>query len=1210
MDHASVRYEPSCGSSVSEIVSMKSSNTPDVPNKRINQKEGRVYLSGMQALIRLMTDQHKRDKQAGLRVGGFVSGYPGSPLGGLEGALKIALPLLNEHSIRHVAGQNEELAATALIGTQMLDEHPHPDFDGVVAYWYGKGPGVDRASDAFKHGNFAGTSKHGAVVVLSGEDHEAKSSTVPYQQEFAFEHFGMPILQPASTKEIITLGTHAVALSRYSGCWVALKLTAPICDSGETVDLSEVAISPTIPEFSIDGHPFQKNANFLFFPIVNVARERNLYVMRHAAVHAYARANRLDEITVRTDADKIGIISSGKSYTDTKEALLNLGFDDEALKSSCIRLLKLGLLYPIDPEIIRKFADGLDLIIVVEEKRDFLEKQVALQICNLPKVPKLIGKTDLDGSRLFPVEGGMDFDVVTRNLARVLKARVPMLSSSETRLNKLVTVANRAPEKLMRRAPTYCSGCPHNIGTKLAPGQIAWGAPGCHVFAAIMPEPYRRIEAVTQFGGEGLPWIGLSPFTSRKHIVQNIGDGSLFHSSYLNIRFAIATKTNITFKILYNGAIANTGGQPPVGAKTIPELVRLLIDEGVSRIILITRSLDQYRGTNLPSSVEFRPDTDIELAQEELARTPGVTVLIHDGQCANERRRRRKRSQVPISERYTLVNEDVCENCGDCGQVSSCMSLHKVETEFGKKTTIHQSSCNQDMSCIRGECPSFVTVTVEPGTGLKAPMLPEIAEADLTPVALPSFERAYQVCMPGVGGTGVITLNAILAQAATLDGLRAISFDLTGAAQKWGPVLSNLIVTRLGSDMTTNHVGVGKADLYLALDMLTGADAANLAKCAPEKTAAVINESVLPTGEMIRNVDLTPIKMPFLEVIGKVSDAKRNVTISAGEIAEREFGDYMLTNMVTLGAAYQAGLVPISSQSIEQAIRLNNVQVDKNIAAFRRGRLEVCKPDKKETLRPPTVLADRVEEAGRTSPPAARQARDAILASCSHVPHQIMDKFTRRVEDLILYQNQFYAEIYTQRLEIFALAAQSVLGSEATPLIAAAVENLYKLMAYKDEYEVARLLTQSVFRQRTKEMFASPASLNFHLQPPLLRYFGMKRKVRIGEWAIKPLSMLYRFRFLRGTVFDPFAYAEVRRAERSLIDWYSGILVEMVSDLTPARLDTAIRLARTPEQIRGYEAIKLANARAARAEADQLLAALRQDERAESASAARLRAVS
>jgi indolepyruvate ferredoxin oxidoreductase len=1166
---------------------------PSKLEDRYERESGDVFLTGIQALIRLTIDQNRRDARAGLKIGGFITGYPGSPLGGMEGSLGSVKPLLQQFGIRHMPAQNEELAATSLIGTQMLDDHPHPDYDGVVGYWYGKGPGVDRSGDALKHGNFAGTSKHGAVVVLSGEDHEAKSSTVPYQQEFSFEHFGIPVIYPATVAEFLTFGQHAVAMSRYSGCWVAMKLTGPVCDGGETVRIEDTARNIVIPSLEIDGKPFVKTTNFKFFPGLNIATEHDLYYHRHAAVRAYARANGLDRITVRSANDRIGIVAAGKAYTDTRQALRDLGWSDEKLRQAGIRLLKLGLLCPMESGIVKEFAEGLEDVIVIEEKRDFIERQIGRILCELTKVPRLTGKFDRQGKPLFPIEGGMDHDQIARLLGRILADRLP--EAGCVRLTELEQIHSREVVAHPRRTPSYCSGCPHNTGTKLAPGQIAWGAPGCHVFATIMPEPTRRIEAVTQFGGEGLPWIGLAPFTSREHIIQNVGDGSLFHSSYLNIRYAIAAGVRITFKILYNGAIANTGGQPPVGQRTVPQLAQLLATEGVARIILVAKDRSLYKRGALPPMVEIRDPDDIEAAQKELEATEGVTILIYDGQCANERRRRQKRGKVPKPSKFVLVNEDVCENCGHCGEVSSCMSLQKIDTEFGKKTAIHQSSCNQDMSCLKGECPSFVTVQTEAGKGVRRPPLPVIAD-DFAEVQQPLLDRPYQICIPGVGGTGVITVNAILAQAATLDGNRALSFDQTGAAQKWGPVLSSLIVSPRGDLIDSNMIGVGRADLYLALDLLAAADRTNLMRCRPAHTAAVVNASLLPTGAMIRDVRLKVLADPIVDSIYAVVDAKRSVALDARTIAERLFGDYMMTNMVAVGAAYQAGLLPISAAAVEQAIALNKVQVQANIAAFRAGRLFMHDPARLNALiRQPYVgLADRVSELVITPSRARSAARDALLATCPDLDPETRRLLATRIEDLIDYQSGSYAQRYVEVVRQVAAAERRFGGGAAAAraLTRAVIRNLHKLMAYKDEYEVARLLTQRTFRERALARFEGRAKLSFNLQPPLLRHFGMNRKVSLGEWFAPVLKLLAALRFVRGTPLDIFGYAAIRRVERRLVDWYVDLILQTLPALRSDNIVSAIAIAELPDDIRGYEEIKMKNVAQVQERVAPLLAAL------------------
>jgi indolepyruvate ferredoxin oxidoreductase len=1184
-------HQPRLRTTMNALAVTPAEQNPSSPiDSRLDQQDGRVFLTGIQALIRLMVEQSRRDKVSGLKTGGFVTGYPGSPLGGMEGALGAARSVLKQCGIVHQPGQNEELAATSLIGTQMIDEHPSNGFDGVVGYWYGKGPGVDRSGDAMKHGNFAATSKNGAVVVLSGEDHEAKSSTVPYAQEFAFEHFGIPVLYPASVAEFITLGQHAVAMSRYSGCWVAMKLTGPLCDGGETVDLSTIQPQIVIPDLKINGKPFEKSTNFRFFPVVNIATEQKLYYERHEAVRAYARSNNIDQIVVRGPHDRIGIIAAGKAYSDARQALRELGWSDRKLQESGVRILKLGMLCPLQSGIVREFAEGLDQVIVIEEKRDFLERQVGRALCDLPRPPRLVGKFDSDGNVLFPLEGGFDHDLVAEILGRILGKSVAIPDTGGSRLEQIERIRSRAVKASPRRTPTYCSGCPHNVGTTLPPGQIAWGAPGCHVFAAIMSEPTRRIEAVTQFGGEGLPWIGLAPFTARKHIVQNIGDGSLFHSSYLNIRYAVATNSTITFKILYNGAIANTGGQPPVGQRSVQQLTSLLLIEGVKRIILIAKNPKLYADRSLPKAVEVRDSEAIEAAQQELAATEGVTVLIYDGECANERRRKQKRGNLPKPTEFTIVNEDVCENCGHCGEVSSCMSLQKINTEFGKKTRIHQSSCNQDMSCIRGNCPSFVTVVTEAGKGVHRPKAPNIAV--LEDLQAPRLSEPYHICIPGVGGTGVITVNAILAQAATLDGYRAVSFDQTGAAQKWGPVLSSLIVAPTDDPICTNNVGLGRADLYLALDLVAASNHNNLQRCSSERSAAVINTDVLPTGEMARNVRLAIARDPLVQSIVAVSDRTRNVRVDAGKIAETMFGDYMMTNMVATGAAYEARLIPVSASAIEKAIEFNGVAVRANIMAFRAGRMAVRNPAALEVAnsRSDQPYADRVAELKLHQDKRLIAAHSQLLALLPHMPAALENTVRIRIDDLIEYQNASYAKKYVRVLQVIMKAEREVTRSAPVlPLTETVARYLYKLMAYKDEYEVARLLTQETFRRNTRALFDSKVRIFYHLQPQLLRLLGVRKKVRLGEWFTPFLRLLKSLRFLRSTPFDIFGYNSVRSLERGLIEWYIGLVETTASGLTIGNISDAQAIMAIPEDIRGYEDIKARSAAQAKARAAELV---------------------
>lgn len=1159
-------------------------------NDRYAIERGDVFLNGTQALVRVLFDQHRRDQRDGLRTASFVTGYPGSPLGGIDGVLASNKALLGESEILHKPAQNEELAATSLMGTQMLDKHPNPDIDGVIGVWYGKGPGVDRSGDALKHGNFAGTSKNGAVVILSGEDHEAKSSTVPCQQEFSFESAGIPVLYPGNVAEFLEFGQHAIALSRYSGCWVAMKLVGPLCDSGQTITVTPDLPKIVTPELEIDGKPFARQADFGFFPGFNLGTEQSLYGERHEAVRAYARANGLNRVEVSGKKDKIGIISAGKSFYDVRHALADLGFDDAAFNKAGIRLMKIGLLCPLEPESVMAFAEGLDEVIVVEEKRDFLERQIGRVLCDLDKTPKLIGKKDAAGKPLFPFVGGMETDDVARILMRLLKDRGLAGAKSAAKSDAVGDVLTRAIPALTKRMPNFCSGCPHNIGTKLAPGQTAWGSPGCHAFAALMPDADRTIDAMTQYGGEGLPWIGLSPFTPKKHMVQNVGDGSLFHSSYLNIRYAVSAGVSMTYKVLYNSAIANTGGQAPTSGKSVKTLVKLLATEGVTKIAIVSKERGLLRRLGHPLNVSLHGPDEMEEVLKRFEKVKGVTVVLHDAQCANERRRKQKRGILPKPVEFTVVNEDVCENCGHCGEKANCMSLQKVETEFGPKTHIHQSSCNQDRTCVTAECPSFVTVKTLPNKGVRKPVAPDIDDAFPDPQT-PPLDAPYGVYIPGLGGTGVITVNAILAQAVTMDGNQALSFDQTGAAQKWGAVLSSLLIAPKDTPLGANAIGIGQADLFIALDLMAAGDPKNLMRCVPDKTAAVINSAMLPNGAMIRDVRLKVPAEPMVQAVTDVTDKKRSLVFNARAVAEAFFGDYIMTNMVAVGAAYQAGLLPISAHNIEAAITLNRAKVRENIIAFRAGRMAVADPDKLAMLTKveTKTLADRVVDLALRDTADDRQIADDLRRDLNTLPEALGQSTLTRALDLVDYQNRDWAAAYIARVLDVASRERAALNNQDNlPVTSAFSQNLYKLMAYKDEYEVARLLTQKTFHERTKAAFEGPVTLFYNLQPPLLRWVGMNRKVALGPWATPILRLLARARALRGTKFDVFGYAEVRREERRLIGWYNDLIDGVLAQLTPATAGIISEIAELPGEIRGYEEIKIGNISRAEAQLREL----------------------
>lgn len=1113
-------------------------------------EDGRLYLNGIQALVRLPIDQARRDRAVGLKSGFFISGYPGSPLGGYDLALQGLRHLTSQFGIVHQPGQNEELAATAITGTQMLSLYPSSRYDGLVGIWYGKGPGMDRSGDAMRHGNYMGTSPHGAVVVLSGEDHEAKSSTLPIQQEWAFVHAGIPVLFPSSVREFLEYGLHAVAVSRFSGCWAGMKLVGQLCDGAQTFEVGAGQPEIVLPEID-----FEKYQYFRFFPVETCDYERRLYEERHPAVLAYGRANKLNRVMVGTPMDRIGILTAGKSYADVVQALGDLGLEERDLNLAGIRLIKLGLIYPTDTAFLREAARDLDELVVVEEKRGFIQGSLNDALANAANHPIIEGKESQAGSPLFPLHGGMDSDIIAERLGPILRDRLAEAPQArvDRRLREIRAIRDRVYQVQAKRSPNYCSGCPHNISTRLLPGQEAWGAPGCHVFATIIEQPERHIDLITQLGGEGLPWIGLAPFTDRPHIIQNQGDGALWHSGYQNIRFAVAAGVSMTYKILYNGSVANTGGQDPVGAKDVPTLAAMLALDGVSKIAIVAKDPADYRGVSLPPIARVHSVHDYDGVVRDLEQTKGVTVFIYDGECANELRRKQKRGLRPKPTRYVMINEDVCENCGHCGALTNCMSLQKVDTWIGPKTQIHQSSCNQDTACLGGDCPSFMTVDVEPGTGYRKRRPPLIESTELPEPPLHRLTEPYHVYIPGVGGTGILTINAMLGWGALLDGHDVMSYDQTGAAQKWGAVLSSIVISQRGRLAAANKVGLGKADLYLAFDLIAGADPVNLDRCDRSRTAAVINTTLLPSGELVRNVNAVAPIEPMATAIG--SYTKSQLRIGAREIAEALFGDYMATNIFALGAAYQAGLLPISAAAIEAAVELNGVAVQQNLQAFRYGRLHQHDPERLVELE---LLPKKQPE------PSVSGLRERCAA------------------ELRAWGGDKAAAVYLDFCEYVAMRCGSEDG-----VTREVVRNLYRLMAYKDEYEVARLHLKAAARGQAGELFDQPIAVTWLLHPPFLRAFGLKRKLRLGGWFKPGLLALRSLRRVRGTPFDLFGYSRMRKDERSLSGWYRELLVRAL-DEGPDRL---LEIARLPDMIRGYGEIKQRNIEQARRRADLLLRA-------------------
>ena len=1141
---------------------------------RYERESGRVLLTGIQALVRLPIEQHKSDQRRGLRTATFISGYEGSPLAGYDLSLQREGKLLGEHAITVHPGLNEEVAATSVWGTQQL-VRPREDLDGVVGIWYGKAPGLDRAHDPIRHANLVGASKHGGVLVLAGDDPACKSSTLASASEGSMADLGMPVLYPSDVQELLDFGLHGIALSRYCGSWVGMKIVADVADAFGTVDVGPERVEPVLPPVEIDGKPWQHSQIPQTVPPIVVTAEPHVFRNRVIAARLYAVANGLNRLIVNPNDARIGLVAAGKTYYEMRQALADFGLDDADLERRGVRVLKLGMISPLDPSIIREFATGLDEILVIEEKRAFIERQIRDILYNLPERPLIFGKEDETGSTLVPIDGELTPD----RLAPALAARLSRYLGDdqfEERLQALKRATGREVLNLgTTRAPFFCSGCPHNRSTVIPDGSLVGAGIGCHTLVQLSNDPRRNGVGLTQMGGEGAQWIGQAPFSEAGHMFQNLGDGTFFHSGSLAIRAAVASGVNITYKLLYNGHVAMTGGQQAVGAKPVPVVVQLLKAEGVGKIIVLADETDKYpKGTTWPAGVDLWPRERLDEAQLILRDTPGVTALVYDQQCATEARRMRKRGLLPDRAERVVINELVCEGCGDCGRVSNCLSVQPVDTEFGRKTRIHQSSCNLDFSCLEGDCPSFVTIVPNPKDEKPQASVPQ-PPSDLPTPVLPEIGDGYNLYLMGIGGTGVVTVNQLFATAATLEGRWVSGLDQLGLSQKAGPVVSHLRLLTSQADVA-NRVTTGKADTYLALDALIATETRHLAVTSPDRTIAVVSTGAVPTGEMIRDHDL---HFPGLNAIrGRIDVATRsdrNVYIEALGIAEGLLRNHMAANVVAIGAAYQAGALPLSAESIERAIELNGTAVALNIAAFRWGRAAVATPTVVEA-----ALSRRFVRQLPTTLPADTGLPidpriEALLAKVRLAP--AVERLVRiRANELLEFQDLRLARRYVAFVGRVAAREEQVAAGQYR-LSEAVARYLYKLMAYKDEYEVARLHIDQRFEQALIDQFPEGGKVSYRLHPPMLRSLGMDQKLELGEWFRPAFQALYAMRRLRGTPLDPFGYAEVRRTERELVTDYATRIRESVEQLRPDTYDRAIALAELPDIIRGYEEIKLAN---------------------------------
>ena len=1121
---------------------------------RYLQDEGPVFLTGIQALVRTVRDRALLDRARGMVSSSFVSGYEGSPLGGYDMEFARRLRFMEGLDVVLQPGVNEELAATSVMGTQLAHQVGTLRTDGVTGYWYGKAPGLDRAADAVRHGNLIGTDPKGGVVAIVGDDPGAKSSSVPCASESQLASLMVPTLYPADVQDLLDMALHAPFLSRYSGLWSALKVVTNVADSAGTALVGRGRIAPVLPELPGGGPGAWTPSANLFAPNL-IDMERSLFEVRLPRALEYARANGLNKVVVSGAQDRIGLIAAGKTYLDLREALARLGLGDEALSRAGIRVMKLEMIYPVDPDLVRDFSRGLREIVIIEEKRAFIEDAVRSILHGRVDGPIVIGKTDTTGAPLIPIYGELDPMIIADKLGRRLATEHDVAVAAQPNGTR-----PRISLPLLARTPYFCSGCPHNTSTKVADGTIVGGGIGCHAMVMLMDEdtPIGNVMGLTQMGGEGAQWIGLEPFLEEKHYVQNIGDGTFTHSGTLALRAAVAAGANMTYKLLYNSTVAMTGGQDAVGAFSLKRLVRLLQAEGVAKIVVTTEDRKRVGRQHLPREISVRHRDDLLAVQEELAAIKGVTVLIHDQECAAEKRRKRKRGTLPTPARKVVINERVCEGCGDCGEKSNCLSVRPVETEYGRKTQIHQSSCNVDYSCLKGDCPSFVTVI--PGAAASHRAVPPLESAGLPEPEMVFDASDFSMRIMGIGGTGVVTLSQVLATAAFLDGASVRSLDQTGLAQKGGAVVSDIRLSDSPIEQAAK-IAAGRCSLYLACDSLVGTDAANLKVTSPERTVSVVSTTEVPTGAMI--VD-TGVRFPELAKLQSVfeSSSAKTVLLNPAEIALRLFDDEQYANFLLVGAAFQAGALPVSAGSIERAIELNGVGVASNLQAFRRGRQAVADP---EALR--TALdGDTVEAA----PPGYADSIEQLIAE-------------RRVE-LVQYQNSDYAAVYETYVRRVQRAEREI-DPASQALTEAVARHLYKLMAYKDEYEVARLALDPAFESQLVRDFGQGAKRSIQLHPPVLRALGMQRKISLGRWADPVLKVLARLKGLRGSAFDPFGYAYVRRVERELIPEYRAMVDQTLARLSPQTLETAALIAGLPDLVRGYEDVKLANVAKYRAEA-------------------------
>jgi indolepyruvate ferredoxin oxidoreductase len=1122
---------------------------------RYGLAQGRVFLTGTQALVRILFDQARRDREAGLRTGGFVSGYRGSPLGGVDLELWRAQDRLAADRIEFLPAVNEDLAATAVLGSQQVESNPAREVEGVFAMWYGKGPGVDRAGDALKHGNAYGASAHGGVLVVAGDDHGCVSSSMPHQSDVAFMAWFMPTLNPASVAEYLAFGEYGYALSRFSGTWVGFKAISETVESAQSVELAPDRRF-LAPDFAMPPGGLHYRWPDLPGPQI----EERMEAKKHA-VWAFHDANPIDRAIYGLPDARYGFVTTGKGYLDLMEALRLLGVDGAACRRLGIDIYKVGIVWPLPKNGALGFVREKEEVLVVEEKRGIIESQLKEYFYDYPghKPERMVGKRDEADERLIPWTGELSPRLMVPLVARRLDRIFPGEGFAAR------AAALERPPVLLRvegaaRTPYFCSGCPHNTSTKVPEGSQAMAGIGCHFMASWMD---RNTTSLIQMGGEGVNWAAASRFTGKGHVFQNLGEGTWYHSGSMAIRQSIAAGSNITYKILYNDAVAMTGGQPVDGPVSVQAIAHIARAEGVERIALVSDDPGKFEARDLPTGTTIHHRRDLDPVQRELREVPGVSVLIYEQTCATEKRRRRKRGTLPDPAVFPVINELVCEGCGDCSVESNCLSVEPVETEFGRKRRINLSSCNKDFSCLNGFCPSFVTVEGakrrrRTGAGLDAAAL----AARLDAPGIPSLARPFDLLVTGVGGTGVVTVGALVTMAAHLEGKGASVLDFTGFAQKFGPVLSFIRLAPSPEGINQVRIDTGAADAVIGCDVVVSSSP-KASACYRPGTRVALNLAEMPTGDIVLRRDAS-LAVPARQAAIEAAVGADNVAaLDANAAAEALLGDSVFANMMMLGFAWQQGLVPCSFEALSRAIELNGVAIERNHAAFAFGRLMAADPD---------ALAPAL---GREAPR----------------PETLDELIARRADFLASYQDRAYADRYRARLAALRAALPADLAGRLVPL---AARSLFKLMAYKDEYEVARLHADPAFAARLEEQFEGGFKLRYHLAPPLLPTGtdarGRPRKRSFGPWMGTAFRGLARLKGLRGTAFDPFGYTAERRMERGLIDWYAGLLERCAAEATEATAAKWERILAAPMEIRGYGPVKDAAVAQVRAQVEKLAA--------------------